>query len=90
MLYEPGHSCEICGLQDTPLCSCKMCNAQICESCRVIDDDICLNCQEAKCQICGEYLASRACNSCGILVCEDHGIKVNEATLCDNCRKSDE
>jgi hypothetical protein len=90
MLYETGNSCEICSHEEDTLSSCKMCNARVCESCRVVDEGICINCREARCQICGEYLASRACNTCGKLVCEDHGIKVNESTLCGSCRKSDE
>jgi hypothetical protein len=90
MLYEPGNSCEICSQKQGSLSFCKMCNASVCESCRVADDEICINCQEARCRICEEFLSSRACNRCGILVCEDHGIKINESTLCDNCRKSDE
>ena len=89
MLYEPGNSCEICS-KEVNLSSCRMCNASVCSACREVDDEICINCREAMCQICDEYLASRACNTCGRLVCEDHGIKVNESTLCDNCRKSDE
>jgi hypothetical protein len=88
MLYEPGDSCEICS-QEGPFCSCSMCCAIVCESCWVVGEEICINCREARCQICGEYLASRACNTCGKLVCEDHGMRINEVTLCDSCRKSD-
>jgi hypothetical protein len=90
MLYEPGNSCEICNLEDGILSSCRMCKASVCESCRADEESLCINCREAMCQICGDFLSSRACNNCGKLVCEDHGIKVNESTLCDNCRKSDE
>lgn len=90
MIYEPGNSCEICGQQEGNRITCRMCNACICEACYGADADLCINCIEAQCQICGEFLASRACNTCGKLVCEDHGIKVNESTLCDNCRKNDE
>jgi len=90
MLYEPGHSCEICSKEELVLISCRMCNASVCAVCLSSEDDICINCQEAKCQICAQFLSSRACNTCGKLVCEDHGMKVNESTLCDNCRKSDE
>jgi len=90
MLYEPGNSCEICSQEDVVLTSCKICNASVCAVCLSSEDDICINCQEAKCQICAQFLSSRACNTCGKLVCEDHGMKVNESTLCDNCRKSDE
>jgi len=89
MLYEPGNSCEICSQEEDVLKQCRMCGASVCADCRVVEDDICYNCHEAKCQVCGEYLASRACNTCGKLVCEDHGIKVNESTMCDSCRKSD-
>jgi hypothetical protein len=90
MLYEPGNSCEICDLKEGPFKSCRVCNAFVCESCHSQEEELCINCREAICQICGEFLSSRACNTCGKLVCEDHGIKVNESTLCDNCRKSDE
>jgi hypothetical protein len=90
MLYEPGNLCEICGQEEEKLVSCKMCCSRVCELCQVTGDDICINCREARCQICGEFLASRACNTCGKLVCEDHGIRVNESTICDDCRKSDE
>ncbi len=88
MLHNPDDSCEICGQDQRPLMSCNMCNARVCESCLVVNDEICINCHEAKCSVCGEFLASRACNKCGKLVCEDHGTKINEATLCDSCRKS--
>ena len=90
MLYVPGNSCEICGREEGTFTLCRMCNARVCESCRAAEDGMCINCQEASCQICGEFLAARACNTCGNLVCEDHGNKVNESTLCDNCRKSDQ
>ena len=90
MLYEPGNMCEICNQVEESKNSCKICNAIVCESCWSLDDEICINCRESRCQICGDFLASRACNSCGKLVCEDHGIKINEATVCDSCRKSDE
>lgn len=89
MLYEPGNFCEICNQRIESLKTCKMCGSIVCDACRV-DDDMCINCYESKCQICGVFLSSRACNTCGKLVCEDHGIKVNEVTLCDNCRKRDE
>jgi hypothetical protein len=90
MLYEPGNSCEICSQEKGTFTSCRMCNARVCESCLSAKDAVCINCQEARCQICGDFLAARACNTCGKLVCEDHGIKVNESTLCDSCGKSDE
>ncbi|MHA1951006.1 MAG: hypothetical protein ACW99G_10465 [Candidatus Thorarchaeota archaeon] len=90
MLYEPGSICEICNNKEELHKSCKICNANVCVSCWALDDEICINCREAKCQICGEYLSSRACNNCGKLVCEDHGLRINEVTLCDSCRKSDE
>lgn len=89
MLYEPSNSCEICSQEGTHTV-CKVCHASVCEDCRIADEEICVNCRESICQICGEFLVSRACNTCGKLVCEDHGIKVNESTLCDSCRKSDE
>lgn len=90
MLYETGNSCEICNQEMETLRPCKMCNASVCSVCRVMNEEICINCREARCQICGEYLSSRACNTCGKLVCEDHGIRINESTLCDNCRKNEE
>jgi hypothetical protein len=86
MCYIPGASCEICGEKDTHLVSCRMCGAYVCTEC-IDHDEVCLNCNEARCYICHEYLASRACNICGKLVCEDHGSKVSESTTCDNCRK---
>ena len=90
MLYEPGNACEICGKEEEKLGSCRMCYSRVCRLCQVVGDNICINCHEAMCQICGEFLASRACNMCGKLVCEDHGIRVSESTICDDCRKSDE
>jgi hypothetical protein len=90
MLYEPGNSCEICSKKEVKLSLCRMCNSNMCETCGIEVEGICINCQESVCQICGEFLSSRACNTCGKLVCEDHGIKINESTLCDICRKSDE
>jgi hypothetical protein len=90
MLYEPDNSCEICSQVKYPHTACRMCNASVCEACHAEQEHMCINCLEALCQICGEFLASRACNRCGTLVCEDHGIKFNESTLCENCRKSDE
>ncbi len=89
MLYDPGNACEICGKEQESLLSCKICNANVCESCIVVSDDICITCREARCQICEEFLSSRACNTCGKLVCEDHGVKINESTECDRCRMSD-
>jgi hypothetical protein len=90
MLYEPGISCEICNQTEGTHTTCHMCGANVCEMCKAKEEDLCINCLEARCQICGEFLASRACNTCGKLVCEDHGTKVNESTLCDDCRKNDE
>ena len=90
MRYESGNSCEICTRTKIKLHSCKMCGANVCDECFIAEEKLCNNCHEAKCQICGEYLASRACNKCGKLVCEDHGIKMNESTLCEICWKSDE
>ena len=84
---EPASSCEICGEDEMHIVSCKMCGALVCTQCLTHDTQLCLNCTEAICQICGEYLASRACNICGRLVCEDHGMKVDESTICDYCRK---
>jgi len=89
MLDESGNSCEICSQKEGTHILCKMCNARVCEVCRAADEEICMNCYESRCQICDEFLASRACNTCGKLVCEEHGLKVNASTLCDSCRKSD-
>lgn len=87
MLYEPGITCEICDTMDTDaLIQCRMCSATVCHLCRHQPENICLNCEDSKCSICGEFLSSRACNNCGRLVCEDHGIKLNEVTTCDLCR----
>ncbi len=78
--------CEICGVQHEELAKCRMCGSLICDECTSGENELCLVCMEAKCSICGEYLSSRACNICGALVCEDHGIRVNEATICENCQ----
>ena len=86
MYYAPGIICEICSEENRQLVSCKMCGAFVCTDC-MNHDEICLNCSEARCYICQDYLAARACNICGRLVCEDHGTKVDESTICDNCRK---
>ena len=79
-------ACEICGKKVSQNIRCKMCGALICKDCRVKENGFCLSCEEAKCYICGDYLAARACNVCGQLVCEDHGIKKDESTICDECR----
>ncbi len=86
MHYTAGVSCEICSEEGRQLVSCKMCGASVCIEC-MNHDELCLNCKEARCHICEEYLASRACSICGRLVCEDHGTKVDESTICDNCWK---
>ena len=88
MHFTPGTACEICGEQDAILEECEMCGQQVCRKCISSKEKLCLTCLDARCQICGEYLSSRACNSCGRLVCEDHGFKVNEVTICDICRKN--
>ncbi|MGV9170847.1 MAG: hypothetical protein ACOC38_13030 [Promethearchaeia archaeon] len=86
MLFSPGESCEICGKADITLTQCNMCGAYVCDKDLVMKEGLCLVCMEARCYICKEYLAPRACDICGQLVCEDHGIKEGEATICDNCR----
>jgi len=78
--------CEICGETLVELESCESCKGLFCTDCG--NRGICLVCEEARCYICGEYLAARACNECGKLVCEDHGIKIGEATLCERCQES--
>lgn len=82
--FAPGGSCEMCGTEESELELCDTCGAFSCREC--ISESVCFNCQEARCFICEEYLSSRACNECGRLVCEDHGIKMNEATICDVCQ----
>ena len=89
MLYAHGTSCEICGDENPLESRCRMCGALVCKDCLVKSDELCLNCEEAKCFLCNDYLASRACNLCGRLVCEDHGIKKDESTICDKCRTRD-
>ncbi|TFG32620.1 hypothetical protein EU527_09790 [Candidatus Thorarchaeota archaeon] len=86
MLNKTDESCEICGKASNDVVLCCLCGAQVCTECALVQDRICLACDEAKCYICNEYLASRACNICGQLVCEDHGTKKDESTTCDNCR----
>ena len=90
MLFTPGKFCEICSTKDVKLGQCSMCGSFICADCVSKVDKICGICFEARCQICQEYPSSRACDKCGILVCEDHGIRVNEATTCDTCRMNEE
>ena len=89
MLFTLGTACEICGAEPSQELQCKMCGAHVCHDCFVVSNGLCLNCEEAKCYLCNDYLASRACNVCGKLVCEDHGTKKNESTICDECRLSD-
>ncbi|MHA2117388.1 MAG: hypothetical protein ACW98J_00580 [Candidatus Thorarchaeota archaeon] len=84
MRFTPGDSCEICGTDTVDLKRCDMCGAFSCEEC--ISEDVCFTCMEARCFICEDQLASRACNECGRLVCEDHGTKENEATICEVCQ----
>ena len=86
MQFTPGTACEICGHKGGQDFQCAMCGAHICKDCFVKSENLCLNCEEAKCALCGEFLASRACNICGRLVCEDHGQKKDESTICDECR----
>ena len=88
MHFTLDSTCEICGNDISQESPCKMCGAHVCTDCFVESSGLCLVCEEAKCFICGDYLASRACNVCGRLVCEDHGTKKNESTICDECRLS--
>jgi len=87
MFYEPGNLCEICSKILDVREVCKVCGNQVCSECFVSKRQICLTCNEALCYICNEFLASRACNICGKLVCEDHGMKRGEATICQHCLK---
>jgi len=89
MQFTPSTACEICGHEDSQELQCVMCGAHVCTDCFVKSKNLCLNCEEAKCALCGEFLASRACNICGRLVCEDHGTKRDESTICDECRMSE-
>jgi hypothetical protein len=84
MRFTPGESCEMCGKNGNELEICDLCGAFSCRDC--IAEGICLTCQEARCFICEVQLSSRACNECGRLVCEDHGTKENEATICEVCQ----
>lgn len=86
MQFIPENACEICGTEDGQRLQCVMCGAYVCKECFVKSHSLCLNCEEAKCALCGEFLASRACNICGRLVCEDHSTKKDESTICDECR----
>ena len=87
MFNESGDSCEICNEAVDIVSECKICGARVCSECFIPSQGICLTCNETLCEICHEFLASRACNVCGKLVCEDHGIKRNEATICESCQK---
>lgn len=89
MLCKPDDSCEICNNTSGEMTVCRICGARVCLNCYLPEEGVCLTCSEARCYICNEYLASRACNICGNLVCEDHGTKIDEATVCDNCRMRD-
>ncbi|MHA1769945.1 MAG: hypothetical protein ACTSV3_08905 [Candidatus Thorarchaeota archaeon] len=85
MEEREGIPCEICGQVVSATSVCSMCKSAVCSECFNTELGICYSCDEARCTICGDYLSSRACNSCGRLVCEDHGTKIGEATLCDIC-----
>ena len=89
-MSKHDQSCEICGAAQVRLSKCQMCGALVCDDCMSIEESVCLVCTEARCQICGQYLSSRACNICGRLVCEDHGTRVGEATICDICKVENE
>ncbi|NHI83036.1 MAG: hypothetical protein EAX81_01855 [Candidatus Thorarchaeota archaeon] len=84
--FTPGGKCEICGEKTENLECCSMCGSMICNNCTA--EEICLACLETRCSICGEYLSARACSLCGRLVCETHGEKEGEATICDACKVS--
>jgi hypothetical protein len=87
MQKRSQNSCEICRSESQDLSVCKICGSSVCPLCLDGEESICSSCKDALCQICGDYLSSRACNECGRLVCEDHGIRVNESTVCDVCRE---
>ena len=86
MSIQHQEFCEICGDTQDSLSACGMCGSLACTECRSIEQNLCDVCAESKCSICGEFLSSRACNICGALVCEDHGMRENEATTCINCQ----
>jgi hypothetical protein len=86
MTFVPGELCEVCGAK-TELSTCTLCGANVCSECYCTATGYCSVCMEAKCTVCDEYLSSRACNICGMLVCEDHGKKVNEVTICTRCQE---
>jgi len=88
MQFTLSTTCEICGDDTSHEPRCKMCGARVCKNCFEETNGLCLSCDEAKCYLCEDYLASRACNVCGRLVCEDHGTKKDESTICDECRLS--
>lgn len=88
MQFASSTACEICGDAVSQESRCKICGAIVCVNCLVKSSGLCLSCEESKCYLCEDYLASRACNLCGRLVCEDHGTKRNESTICDECRLS--
>jgi hypothetical protein len=90
MLFVPGQSCEICGSRQVRLEKCRICGSSVCAHCMSAKEKLCLVCLEARCQVCKENLSSRACNVCGKLVCEDHGTRFGEATLCDACKSGEE
>lgn len=78
--------CEICGIDVNQRLVCNLCRSEVCSECMSADGGICEVCLEARCSICGEYLSARACDKCGKLVCEDHGVRINEVTTCSKCQ----
>ncbi len=86
MVSKTPEHCEICGIRIKSHMVCRLCGSFVCEECMNTEEKLCDVCVESKCSICGEFLSSRACNLCGALVCEDHGIKKNEATICNRCQ----
>ncbi len=84
--FNAGESCEVCGEDDTVDSVCHICGSFVCSDCYNKDDNTCLLCGETICSICNLYLSSRACDICGRLVCEDHGIREGEATICVRCQ----
>lgn len=84
--FKAGEYCEVCGEGDSVNFVCDVCGASICSDCFNEAENMCLLCSETICSVCNQCLSSRACDICGRLVCEDHGIREGEATICVRCQ----